>query len=203
MVKMEGVDLWTWENCKSALLSLPGRLGFPEANVLQFLDLEVNLKDGRITDLTLNKPFDPKIEYIFFLLNQYSKAEEIPLTGEFINYQQISGGRVYAAVFESRATKPVEKHLSATPNLFHKAALTLKGKPAEIADIAYSIYALPRVPYTYALWLEDEEFPARVRIYLDGSASSYLDAEAHAHLASLVTIRLLVIAGSLAENASD
>jgi hypothetical protein len=196
MEKIEGFDLWTWENCKETLLTLPGRLGFPKGDSLQFLDLEVSLTDGSITDLTLNKPFDPKIEYVFFLLNQYAKSTETTITNEFISYRQISGGRVYASVFEGRAVKPIEKHLGGIPEVFEAAAKRLHGTQAKVGDLAYTIQSLPRVPYTYAIWKADAEFPARAKVFLDGSAASYLDAEAHAHLASLTTYRLLAIANT-------
>ncbi len=191
---MEGFDLWTWENCKDTLLSLPGRLGFPQANTLSFLDLKVNLIDGSITDLTLNKPFDPKFEYIFYLLCQYAKAEEVPLTKELISYKQIPGGRVYVSVFEGRAVKPIEKYLGSSLEVFETVAKQLKGTPAAVGDIAYTIRAFPLVPYTYTIWQGDDEFPARAKVFFDGSAASYLNAEAHAHLASLTTYRLLAIA---------
>jgi hypothetical protein len=197
MDKMHSFDLWTWDKCKEPLLTLPGRLGFPKGDNLRFLDLEVKLADGSITDLTLQQPFDPKIEYVFFLLNQYAKATEIPLTHEFISYKQIPGGRVYVSVFEGRAVKPIEKHLGAVPEKFEVAAQRLNGTKASVGDLAYTIAALPRVPYTYAIWKGDDEFPARAKVYLDGSAAEYLDAEAHAHLASLATYRLLAIAKTL------
>lgn len=190
-------DLWTWEKCKDTVRSLPGRLGFPKADKLRFLDLEISLEDGAVTDLTLNKPFDPKIEYIFFLLNQYSKAKEIPLTNDHISFKKISGGRVYASVFEGRAVKPIENHLADTPKLFEAAAKWLKGRPANVGDVAYTIPALPLVPYTYVLWRGNDEFPSRAKLFLDGSAGSYLDAESHTHLASLTTYRLLAIAKTL------
>jgi hypothetical protein len=197
MSNVEAFNLWTWKNCKETLLTLPGRLGFPTGKSLRFLDLEISLVDGSITDLTLKKPFDPKIEYIFFLLNQYAKAKEIPLTNDFISYKQISGGRVYSSVFESRAVKPIEKYLSGTPSVFETAAQQLHGTRAPIGDIAYTIMALPRVPYTYVIWVGDDEFPPRAKMFLDGSAESYLDAESHAHLASLATYRLLAIAKTM------
>lgn len=190
-------DLWSWEKTKDIIRTLPGRLGFPKTDVLGFLDLEVHLDDGRIIDTTFNQPFDPRIEYVFFLLHQYSKATEVPLTGQLISYRQISGGRVYGAVFESRVVKPIQKHLGRSPDLFEKAARQLKGGSATVGDISFTILALPQVPYTYALWNEDDEFPARTRVFLDGSAPSYLDAEAHAHLASLTTLRLLAISQTL------
>lgn len=186
-------DLWTWEKTREIIRTLPGRLGFPKKDVLRFLDLEVHLDDGRIIDTTLNQPFDPRIEYIFFLLHQYSKATEVPLTGELISYRQISGGRVYGAVFDGRVVNPIQKRLGSSPGLFKKAAKLLKGEPATVGDLSFTILAFPQVPYTYALWKADNEFPARARVFLDGSAPLYLDAEAHAHLASLTTSRLLAI----------
>ncbi len=194
MAASEKFDLWTWENTKEKLLTLPGRLGFPKKRYLQFLDLVVNLKDGSISDTTLKQPFDPKTEYVFFLLYRYADAKDVPITGKLITYKQIPGGRVYSSVFEGRVVKSVEKWLGAQPDLLEKAAQRLRGKALEIGDIAYSIPALPRVPYTYVLWRADEEFPARVKVFLDSSASSYLDAEAHAHLASLTSLRLLATA---------
>ena len=190
-------DLWTWEKTKDIIRTLPGRLGFPKTDVLNILDLEVHLDDGHIIDTTLNQPFDPKIEYVFFLLHQYTKATEVPLTGELISYRQISGGRVYGAVFDGRVVKPIQKRLGSTPDLFEQAAKLLKGEPATVGDLAFTLLAFPRVPYTYALWKADDEFPARARVFLDGSAPSYLDAEAHAHLASLTTLRLLAISQTL------
>ncbi|MFX0203602.1 MAG: DUF3786 domain-containing protein [Candidatus Hodarchaeota archaeon] len=190
-------DLWTWEKTKDIIRSLPGRLGFPKKDVLSFLDLEVHLDDGRIIETTLKQPFDPRIEYIFFLLHQYSKATEVPLTKELISYRQISGGRVYGAVFDGRVVNPIQKRLGESPDLFERAAKQLKGEPATVGDLSFTIFALPQVPYTYALWKADDEFPARARVFLDGSAPSYLDAEAHAHLASLTTLRLLAISQTL------
>jgi hypothetical protein len=190
-------DLWTWEKTKDIIRTLPGRLGFPKTDILHFLDLEVHLDDGRIIDTTLNQPFDPRIEYIFFLLHQYSKATEVPLTGELISYRHLSGGRVYGAVFDGRVVKPIQNRLGGSPDLFEKAAKQLEGEPATVGDLSFTILAFPQVPFTYALWKADDEFPARVRVFLDGSAPSYLDAEAHAHLASLTTLRLLTISQTL------
>lgn len=187
-------DLWTWENTKEKLLTLPGRLGFPKKRYLEFLDLVVNLKDGSIHDTTLKQPFDPKTEYVFFLLYRYADAKDIPLTGKLIAYKQIPGGRVYSSVFEGRVVKAIEKWLGSQPDLLEKAAKRLRGKALEAGDMAYTIPALPRVPYTYILWKADDEFPARVNVLLDSTASSYLDAEAHAHLASLTSLRLLAAA---------
>ncbi|MFX1540615.1 MAG: DUF3786 domain-containing protein [Promethearchaeota archaeon] len=184
-------DRWTWEKSKTKILTLPGRLGFPKGSTLRFLGLEVNLNDGSVTDAAIGQPFDPKIEYIFFLLNRYAEAKDIPLTGDFITYKHISGGRVYFPVFEGRVVKPIEKHLGPNPDLFTKAAEHLQGTSTKLGDIAYTITTFPRVPLIYALWKADDEFPPRVKVYLDSTAGSYLDAEALAHLGSLATLRLL------------
>jgi len=197
MSKPEAFNLWTWSRCQSAILSLPGRLGFSKGDRLRVLDLDINLKNGSITDTTLNRPFDPREEYIFFLLSKYAEAKQVPLTGKLVSFRQIPGGRAYDPVFEGRVVAPVARHLGDKLDRFAKAAERLGGRPVAQGDKAYLINALPLVPLTYVLWKGDEEFPPRAQVLLDASAELYLDAEAITHLASITTSRLLTIGSSL------
>jgi len=197
MSKPEAFNLWTWSRCQSAIRSLPGRLGFPKGDRLRVLDLEVNLKDGSVTDTTLNRPFDPREEYIFFLLSRYAEAKQVPPIGKLVSFRQIPGGRAYDPVFEGRVVAPVARHLGDKVDRFAKAAEHLGGRPVAQGDKAYVVNALPLVPLTYVLWKGDEEFPPRAQVLLDASAESYLDAEAITHLASITTSRLVAVGLSL------
>lgn len=197
MSKPEAFNLWTWSHCQSAIGSLAGRLGFPKADRLRVLDLEVNLKDGSVTDTTLNRPFDPREEYIFFLLSKYAEAKQTPLTGKLVSFRQVTGGRAYDPVFEGRVVQPVARHLGDKVDRFAKAAERLGGRPVPQGDKAYVINTLPLVPLTYVLWKGDAEFPPRAQVLLDASVESYLDAEAITHLASITTSRLVTVGSSL------
>ena len=197
MSKPEAFNLWTWSRCQSTLRTLPGRLGFPKIDRLHMLDLEISLKDGTVTDTTLNRAFDPREEYIFFLLSKYAEAKPTPLTGKLISFRQVSGGRAYDPVFEGRVVQPVARHLGDRVDRFAKAAERVGGHAVSQGDKAYVISALPLVPLTYVLWKGDAEFPARAQVLLDGSVESYLDAEAITHLASITTSRLLTVASNL------
>jgi hypothetical protein len=197
MAKPDAFDLWTWSRCQSRIRTLPGRLGFPKGDHLRVLDLEIDLKDGHITDTTLNRPFDPREEYIFFLLSKYAEATQVPLTTKLVSFRQVTGGRAYDPVFEGRVVMPVARHLGDKIDRFVKAAERLGGHPVRQGDKAYIIHALPLVPLTYVLWKGDEEFPARAQVLLDASVETYLDAEAIAHLASITTSRLITVASSL------
>lgn len=195
MKQPEVFDLWTWEKSKEVVKTLPGRLGFPPSDTLKVLDLEINLIDGTIQDTTKQQPFDPTTEYIFFLLSRYAAAKEVPLTGTPITFRNVSGGRAYAPVFEGRVVMPLLHHLGNEPETFTKAAKALGGQAIKLGDVAYNIPAFPLVPITYVLWLADSEFPARVKVFLDSTVGSFLDAEAITHLAALTTLRFLVVAG--------
>jgi hypothetical protein len=41
-------------------------------------------------------------------------------------------------------------------------------------DASIRIYPLPRVPITLVLWLEDEEFPAKVDLFFDSTVEFQL-----------------------------
>jgi hypothetical protein len=193
----EAFNLWTWPRCQSAIRSLRGRLGFPKADRVRVLDLEINLKDGSVTDTTLKRPFDPRQEYIFFLLVKYARAKQTPLTGKLVSFRQVPGGRAYDPVFEGRVVQPIARHFGDKADRFAKAAEHLGGRPVTQGDKAYVLIPLPMVPLTYVLWKGDAEFAARAQLLLDASAEAYLDAEAITHLASITTSRLLTVASSL------
>ena len=194
MATPESFDLWTWPKCKDKVRTLPGRLGFPEGDSLRFLGYEVNLTDGSVFDRVRDKHYEVAPDFLFFLLTFYSRATEVPLTGQLISYRQMSGGRVYDPVFEGRAVGPIARKLGDKPERFTRAAEALGGTRFDNGDVAYAIPSLPYAPLTYILWLGDEEFPARAQILMDGSMENYLDAEAVSHLAEVTSKRLVTIA---------
>lgn len=194
MATPESFDLWTWRKCKDKVLTLPGRLGFPEGKILRFLGYEVSLVDGSVFDKINDRHYEDAPDFLLFLLAFYSGAKEVPLTEQLISYRQIPGGRVYDPVFEGRAVGPIARKLGDKPDNFASAAETLGGMRIESGDVAYVIPTLPFTPLSYILWLGDEEFPARAQILMDGSMGNYLDAEAVSHLAEVTSRRLVSIA---------
>jgi hypothetical protein len=193
MCPPESFDLWTWAKCQEKLRTLPGRLGFPTGNVLQFLGLELDLTTGTVTDKVLQRRLDPLPPHFFFPIYRYAEAQTGDLEGKLISFREVEGGRMYTGKFNLEAADPIAHSFGQNLQHFEQAAKRLNGKRIMHGDIAYTISALPLIPYTYILWEGDDEFPAKVSVLMDQSVDSLLDAEAITYLAGITTQRLVKI----------
>jgi hypothetical protein len=74
---------------------------------------------------------------------------------------------------------------------FRESAALLGGKAQEMADAAYKLPALPKVPLYYLLWEGDEEFGPHLSILFDRTVEQHLPADGIWGLVSLVSDALL------------
>jgi hypothetical protein len=77
------------------------------------------------------------------------------------------------------------------PNGFSASGQHLKGQPQDMADAAFRLTPLPRIPIYYLLWLGSNEFPPRVSILFDRSIQEALSAPSIWSLVSLCNYYLL------------
>ncbi|KJR42144.1 hypothetical protein MCHI_001973 [Candidatus Magnetoovum chiemensis] len=101
-------------------------------------------------------------------------AKEIPLTGQLIGPSELKEGEQF---FQGSHTLPLGKLGAKYKN--DKEAFLNKGRSlgADVisqGDAAIILRPLPRIPVSLILWLEDEEFPADVKILLDASCQHHL-----------------------------
>jgi hypothetical protein len=80
---------------------------------------------------------------------------------------------------------------------FMTAASGLGGESLELADGAYRVWALPKIPIYYLFWEGDEEFEPRLSILFDRSIESHLSADAIWGLVNIVSH--ILVAGSQKE----
>jgi hypothetical protein len=76
-------------------------------------------------------------------------------------------------------------------NGFRESAASLGGKTQEMADAAYKLPALPKVPLYYLLWEGDEEFGPHLSILFDRTVEQHLPADGIWGLVNLVSDALL------------
>jgi hypothetical protein len=74
---------------------------------------------------------------------------------------------------------------------FRKAAESLGGEAQSLADAAFKIPALPKVPLYYLVWEGDDEFEPRISVLFDRSIESHLSADAIWGLVALASEALL------------
>lgn len=192
------LELWTWRNCKEAVKSLPGHLGFPTGDKLEFLGFELDTINGSIRDTLTGDPVDMAqragrraANTIFYVLSAYSESQEKKPTGKLISSKQFRGTR-----FTKRDTMGeryrIIKSFKEPANL-ETAANVLGGSKIEFpyGDIAVSLNILPYIPLTIILTIDDGEFPADSRLFYDETVENYLDSEQTYFLTSLTVSRLI------------
>jgi hypothetical protein len=74
---------------------------------------------------------------------------------------------------------------------FRERALSLGGETLEMADAAYKLPALPKVPLYYLLWEGDDEFEPNLSILFDRTVEQHLPADGIWGLVSLASDALL------------
>lgn len=99
------------------------------------------------------------------------------------------GNQFHRTLLEDMADPWAEKFQSDLPG-FRRACLGLGGTPLSGGDAAYAIEVFDGLPVALRLWLGDEDFPARLRIYWDENAGMYLRYETMYFARSLLLDRL-------------
>lgn len=182
--------IWTWQNTREKILTLRGRLGFPDSSVLEFLKFSLSLEDGSIYDELTSKTTKTAETSIYCILTGYAEAEAVPETGDLVSFEQLPGGRAYYNTFKKRATQQIERVFAANPQMLLKVAEMFEAERLEYGDYSVKIYALPLVPVHVTLWSSDREFPTSANMLFDSSISNYLSTEQIAALGELVASRL-------------
>jgi putative hemolysin len=183
-------NIWTWEKNREKILTLRGRLGFPDASVLKFLRFSLSLEDGSIYDELMDRTAKDVEASVYCILTGYAEAEPTPETGKLVSFEQLPGGRAYFNTFRKRTTQQIERVFSTKPQMLLKAAELFDATKLEYGDYSVKFYALPLVPIHVILWSSDLEFPTSASILFDSSVSSYLSTEQIAGIGELSAFRL-------------
>ncbi len=104
-----------------------------------------------------------------------ASAKDIPATGRLIRPVDCKGGHRF-----SGGTHVLPLDMIASRYAHNKKGFLARGKAfggedmAGYGDACIRLYPLPRVPVTLVLWLEDEEFPAKVELFFDSTCEFQL-----------------------------
>lgn len=97
--------------------------------------------------------------------------------GTWISFRELPWGNNHYASFKLEAMDPLAKRFGSSPAEFELACLNLGGKKLAMGDLAFAIPVFPKLQLAFILWLADEEWPARVNILFDATASMHLRTE--------------------------
>jgi len=182
--------IWNWEKCQDKIVTLRGRLGFPDSSVLKFLRLNLSLEDGAVYDELRGKAFAEIEATVYCILCGYANTKEVEETHQFVSFAQLPGGRSYQNAFNRRAVQPIERVFGSIPHTLCKAAELLDAIKLDYGDYSVKIFALPLVPIHIVLRSAPPEFPLSASILFNSSVSNYLSTEQIAMLSELTSSRL-------------
>lgn len=113
-------------------------------------------------------------------------------TGTWISFADLPDGSFYVSAFRGYASGPIIRRFSPGGSGLSHAAMRLGGTALPgLADRAWRIPALPRMPLALLWWDADEEFDARVELLFDSTAPHHLNTEGCAILGSWLTSLLV------------
>jgi hypothetical protein len=110
---------------------------------------------------------------LVYLINAGSET----LNNEMVGVEGLKDARFFHGPHELMVQPLLDRYAN-DPDGFKKAAEDLGGETLELADAAYGVRALPKIPIYYLLWKGDEEFEPRLSILFDRSIESHLSADA-------------------------
>jgi hypothetical protein len=132
----------------------------------------------------------PHIELL--LLYYFATADGTPITGQWVSFADLPGGRFYNQAFQGYTGKELAKTFQSDREAFTQAATRSGGQvdPGAPGDLAFRFQALPQVPVLLVYWEGDEDFPPSYQVLFDASARHYLPTDAFAILGSGLTSRM-------------
>ncbi len=111
--------------------------------------------------------------------------------GEMISVKDLKDAQFFQGPHTLKTTPVLERYGDDLAG-FKLAAEKLDGEPVDLADAAYRLTPLPKIPLYYLLWEGDEEFKPNLSILFDRSIERHLSADAIWGLVILVSDALLL-----------
>jgi hypothetical protein len=144
------------------------------------MDFMVSLREKSITSMAEgNSVLLTRLGYFFRLsvLWYLVSAKDITCTGRPVKLQSIKGGDIFTKGSHVLPLEPLAGKYGRDKEGFIEKGKSLGGEPVNLGDAALRLFPLPRVPVVLSLWLEDDEFPARVDLLFDSTCDLQLPTD--------------------------
>jgi hypothetical protein len=136
------------------------------------MDLAVSVKNRTITSaspggevLLTRLSYFFRLSVLWYLVN----AKDIACTGRPVKLEHLKGGDFFARGSHVLPLDAIANKYGKDKEGFIQRGVMFDGKIVKTGDVALRFSPLPRIPVTLALWLEDDEFPARADLLFDST----------------------------------
>jgi len=103
-----------------------------------------------------------------------TSAKDIPATGRLIRPLDVKGGQRFFSGTHVLPLDQIAERFGRDKTSFVAQGLKFGATIAAFRDAAVRLSPLPRVPVTVILYLQDEEYPARVTLFFDSTVDFQL-----------------------------
>jgi hypothetical protein len=150
----------------------------------------VDLENKKLMSLSCNVVAK---DFLAILILHYlaKKLRGLPaLTGEWLDFKEISGIEGYAPAFRKRSIEPVLRKYGVNPQGLLAALERLPGEKADKGDVGIILEAFEAVPVMVLIWKADEEFGPEANVLFDKSITGIFCTEDIVVLAGFVAGQL-------------
>lgn len=126
------------------------------------------------------------------VINYITEGAGVPVSGKWVPFRELKGGKARYRLFEQRCEKPLKKVADTHTNLFEDMIRLFNGRRVEnhySSDISLVLHPLPKVPILICYWKPEDGLESSLNIFFDSTARENLNIESLYTLAAgLVTM---------------
>jgi hypothetical protein len=137
-------------------------------------DLSVDTKGHIMTDIHVHSWITiPVLNYII-------DGAGIPVSGKWVPFRELQGGKTWYRLFGQRCEKPLKKVADTYTDLFEDMIRLFNGRQVEnhyASDISLVLHPLPKVPILICYWRPEDGLESDLNIFFDSTAEENLNIE--------------------------
>lgn len=155
-------------------------------------DLHVSYPDGEVTVAATGEKVDDVCKILVLHHAAYSKGGG--LVDNKISYKELPSGDIYIKPFTNRCVGMLVGIFAANLGALEKAVEATDFTRERHGDFSCTIQVMPKVPITFIVYEEDDEFPADGNFLFNGNAANHLHTEDYSQLCAYLVSTLKNIA---------
>ena len=115
------------------------------------------------------------------VLNYIAEGAGTPVTGRWVPFRELEGGKTWYRLFGQMCEKPLKKVADNYTGLFNDMLELFNGKQVENhydSDISLVLHPLPKVPVLICYWEPEDGLASDLNLFFDSTAEDNLNIEA-------------------------
>jgi hypothetical protein len=146
------------------------------------LTLKILGKDFRVdSDANLSSEIHIHPWVTIPLLSHILQSTGRPVSGKWVPFRELKGGKTWYRLFEQRCEKPLKRVADTYTELFENMLQVFNGRLVENhydSDISLVLHPLPKVPLLICYWRPEDGLESSLHLFFDSTAEDHLNIEA-------------------------